>query len=418
MATPLKWLTRNYLRIGIFQILPSKLSMLRARIKRQAVAATSHPLQLVEGVDHVGEKGKSKRALLMLSPDAWSKAVSQYPRIRMYNHVGLTYSLVTALNENGYLVDIADYRYEHEPQKKYDLFIGHGGHCQTVLDHLEQDTPVYQYVSGGYWESFNKESEERYVRFYGACGAEKPVNFKRSFDGISDGEAYLTEKAKVLFSIDCPRMIDTYGENAKKFCFTGLGAYKDKLFEVPIEEKDYKLGRKNFIYVGGTGGNLQKGLDLCIEAVAKTPDLHLYIYCKVEDEILKYCEDLLNLSNIHYIYHWRFDRWQHKLKDLLKVTNFSLHAPIYTGLGTAFSATMGVGMIPVGYIDLVDPREGAVLTDSWQVDSLVECITRASRKSPEWCENASNLSKQYYAKHCDPEQVYLNFKEMFRSAEL
>jgi len=413
MASPFKWLTRNYLCIGIFQILPSKLSALRAQMKGQTLSAVSEPSALIEGINYVGEEGKSKRALLMLSPDAWGQAVQQYPHIRMYNHVGLTYSLVTALNENGYLVDIADYRYEHFPVKAYDLFVGHGGHCRTILDNLAPEVPVYQYVSGGYCNSFNKESEERYDRFYKACGAEKPTTFKRSLDGITEGEVFLTKNASVLFTIHCPRMAKAYGEHSEKFYFSGLGAYKDKLFHVSCGDRNYESGRKNFIYVGGTGGNLQKGLDVLLAAFSKTPEFHLYIYCKVEEEILLHCAEQLILPNIHYICHWRYKQFQGKLKKLLKETVFSLHAPINTGLGTAFSATLGEGMIPVGYIDLAEPRECAVLTDSWEVDALVECIRRASEKSPEWCEQAAELSKGYYAKHCDPDQVYQNFKTMF-----
>jgi hypothetical protein len=98
-------------------------------------------------------------------------------------------------------------------------------------------------------------------------------------------------------------------------------------------------------------------------------------------------------------------------------TNFTVHAPINIGMGTAFMATMGAGLIPVGYVDLADPGESAVLTDSWLVDSLVECIRRANSKPAEWCRVASGLTRDKYDEHCDPAQVEKNFRKMFDSVE-
>jgi len=406
----------NVLLIIITQNLPSVLGKLFNSIRSlRGKGGVMNPQSLTENIDHFSTaETKKKRALITLAPEAWEQARNQYPDIKMFNYIGLTYCLVKALNENGYLVDIVHYTTEYTPQKPYDLYVGHGSKCRSVIDALPDEVPIYQYISGVYWRSFNKESEERYARFYEGNGGERPKLYLRSMNERIEGEEYLTEKADVLFTINCPRMLASYGDKADKFYETGLGAYVDDLFYTPLNDKIFQRGRKKFIYVGGTGGNLQKGLDLLIEAFAQTPDLDLYIYCKVESDILKHCKRLLNLPNIHYIYHWRYKPFQYKIKNLLKELNFSVHAPINIGMGTAFMATMGVGLIPVGYVDMVDAGEAAVLTDSWEIDALVECITRASEKSPEWCEQAAELSKDYYAKHCDPDQVYQNFKTMFK----
>jgi glycosyltransferase involved in cell wall biosynthesis len=212
-------------------------------------------------------------------------------------------------------------------------------------------------------------------------------------------------------------MVEAYGQHAAKFHSTGLGAYLDRRFDVSDGERDFNSGRSNFIYVGGTGGNLQKGLDLLIEAFALLPNLHLYIYCKVEEEILQYCRMELGLPNIHYIYHWRFRPFHARLKRLLRNTNFTVHAPINSGMGTAFMATMGAGLIPVGYVDVPDPGEDSVLTDSWQVEDLAECIRSASNRTAAWCREASRLARQKYAQHCDPQQVERNFRAMFESVK-
>lgn len=387
----------------------------QVRAMKMAVRSKSvATVPFLENVDHFeSECKKDKRVLVMMRPSAWQVALAQYPDIQLYNNSGFIYGLVKGLNENGYVVDLLAENTPIELTQKYDLFIGHGGSCKPLIDQLDPNIPVYQYISGLYWKVFDKESDERYTRFFDKHGGVKPTSHRRSITALIDGLKFLNERADVMFTINCPRMIAAYGKYAQKFYFTGLGAYLDDLFKIEVAEKDYDSGRKNFIYVGGTSGNLQKGLDLLIEAFAQTPDLNLYIYCKVEEEILKYCKKELSLPNIHYIYHWRYKPFHKRLKHLLKKTNFSVHAPINIGMGTAFMATMGVGMIPVGYVDVPGPGESAVLTDSWQVDSLCDCIRAASKKSPEWCSNAAQLTQAKYQEHCDPDVVQRNFREMF-----
>lgn len=366
-------------------------------------------------IDHFSWSGgrKDKRALVMLAPVVWITALRQYPNIEFYNHSGFIYGIVKALNENGYVVDLAVASEERKLDRRYDLFLGHGGYCKGFIEQLPVGTPVYQYISGLYWEAFEAESDQRYNRFYTKHGGIRPKSHRRSITPLIEGLEFLNRRADVLFSINAPRMVAAYGPYAKKFYFTGLGAYLDDLFCIPIEEKNFVRGRKNFIYVGGTGGNLQKGLDLLLEAFVKSPDLHLYIYCKVEEEIFTYCGKELGAGNIHYIYHWKYKPFHSRLRKLLKQVNFSVHAPINTGIGTAFSGTMGAGMIPVGYIDLADPGESAVLCDSWDVSTLAECIRQASEKSPEWCSAASLLIKEKYGEFCDPAQVEENTRKMF-----
>ena len=52
-----------------------------------------------------------------------------------------------------------------------------------------------------------------------------------------------------------------------------------------VKDRDFDAGRKGFIYVAGNLGNVQKGLDLLLDTFARTPELTLYIYCNVEDEV-------------------------------------------------------------------------------------------------------------------------------------
>ncbi len=406
---------KNLIRIFFFQTLIDKLfDSLNKRSKSEVV----NNYEFIADINYFSpEFKKTKSVLISLTPSAWEIALSQYPNIKYFNNVGLTFELVKAFNENGYCVDIVDLNSKFIPSKKYDIYIGHGGKCRNIIDNLDEDTVILQYVAGEYWKEFNRESEERYNEFIKRKNIKNELTFTRSLDGLTEGEEYLTKKADFLFTLNCPRMINSFGIYAHKFLDSGYVAYVDKTFEGNFQERDFDSGRKNFIYVGGTGGNIQKGMDLLIETFTRCPDLNLYIYCKVENELLKYYKKELNLPNIHYIYHWRFKPFQKKLKNLIKKINFTIHAPINTGIGTAFMGSMGAGFIPVGYVDLVAPKESCVLTDSWDIDSLVECVRKASNKTPDWCKKASELTIKNYNENWTIESFRNKFNDLIKIVE-
>jgi hypothetical protein len=399
---------RNTTKVKLFQMTPETSRRLLSRVLRRKHFNTSPS---IHGIDHFPTTtAKTKRALLALSPDAWLQARRQYPNIRLFNYTGLSYEIVKALNRNGYLVDIVDYRSEHSPTIGYDLFVGHGGNCRTIIDSLPVGTPILQYVSGAHWAAFNTQSEARYRRFAEAHGHSLSGRFKRSLDGLIEGEEYLSRKATYMFTIQCPRMVATYGDLADKFVFTGLGAYEDLLLGSPdLRTHCY---RNRFLYLAGTGGNIQKGLDLFVDVFSKNPDLELYVYCKVESEILDYASHSFNTPNIHYIYHWRHQPFHRKLHALINTISFTLHAPIDAGLGTAFSASLASGLIPVGYVDYTGDPDYCILSKSWGVDALATCVHTAAKKSHSWCRGASDAARRFYDQHCTPNGFYERFHQL------
>jgi len=407
---------KNTTLINLSQNFPAWLRSVGMKFSKNRQQGKSQKIQ--KSIAHFeSDKPKDRRALVSFNPASWQAAELQAPNIKLYNHNGFLYDLVYALNQAGYLVDLADPYTEQKLDEDYDLFIGHGGYCVWMLEQLDPNVTVIQYISGLYWKQFLSESNDRYDHFYLNIKAEQPELHRRSIVDLADGLEVLNNRADILFSLNCPRMVKAYGKNAHKFFYTGLGAFIDEKLEIDQADRDFSSGMKNFIYVGGSGGNLQKGLDLFVTAFSEMPDYNLYIYCKVEEEILTHMKDKLNAKNIHYIYHWRFDKLKHKLQELLKTINFSLHAPINTGIGTAFSGTLAVGMIPVGYIDLHDHEAFSILSEDWDVKSLQRVIKDASNKSPEWCKKAAVLSKEYFENNCAPETVKNNLVRMIDSVD-
>lgn len=406
---------QNTTKIFLLQDIPSLsfqvFNRFNTRFRKNHI---QNEVNIIESINHFEvDKIKNKRALISLSPTAWLRAKNEAPTIKMFNYTGFVYEMVKVLNECGYLVDIVDFQNEYLPKKDYNIFIGHGDKCRTIIDNLPVNTKIVQYVSGAHWKSFNKESEERYNYFKKRKKIHEQLAFKRIIKS-TDNEEYLTEKSDIIMMANCPKVAKSFNKYKNKFFYTNWAAYIDQLLITNLIEKDYSLGMTNFLYVGGGGGNIQKGLDILLETFYCNPTLNLYIYCKVEDQILKYCKTELNASNIHYIYHWRFPPFQDKLRSLINKINFTIHAPINTGIGTAFIGSLGVGLIPVGYIDIEDKHEFCVLSDQWDIESLSNCILEASKKSPEWCKSASNMAINVYNSNWSVESFQIRFRELIK----
>jgi hypothetical protein len=376
-------------------------------------------IPFIENIDHFKSGSpKRKRALISLSPAAWLTALREFPGIKFFNVNGLTYIMVKVLNENGYAVDIVDIVDYHpadfKPAKQYDIFIGHGGRVASLIDKLEKNnTVILQYVSQAYWKEFLRQSTERYER---VCAQKRiPLitsHIRSHSDQERKGEEHLAERAKYFFTGNCPRMIKGYGKYAHKIHAVGWAAYVED--DLIVKDRDFDEGRKGFLYVAGTGGNIQKGLDLLLETFARTPDLSLYIYCDVEKEVRTLFRKELSLSNIQYIYHYRFGLLRKHLRTILKRVNFTITAPIDTGIGTAFLGSLGIGLIPVGYADMPCSPANSHLANSWQIESLVSNVREASRMPVEWCQQASALSLQNFRDNWSPQAFEKRFSEFIR----
>jgi hypothetical protein len=310
----------------------------------------------------------------------------------------------------GYVVDIVDYTVPNfRPSRAYDLYMGHGGQTRTILDQLSASTFVLHYASGAYWTAFNRMSQERYDNFRRRKGVTHECGFVRSLDGTESGEEYLARRADATF-VSGPRTAATFDGICKRMYLLYLGAYVSRDLQSP--DRDFEEGRRHFVYVAGTNGSVQKGLDLLLEAFSRMTSVHLYVHCKVEGELLRAYRSELARPNIHYTYQYEWGPLRRCLRRILRRANFTITAPIDTGPGTAFVGSMGLGLIPVGYADIEGDESDSVLTDSHSIDALAEAVDRASARSADWCREASQKTRARYERLHVPSAFGDNFQKM------
>lgn len=363
------------------------------------------PLLSIEDFKPAVHEEYQGKALIVLSPTAYLRAKQNHPNIKLFNFDGLSYTLVKVLNEAALKVDIVDLRSPSFPADDYDLVIAHGGPIGGIIDSIPSTTPVLQYVAGLYWKEFNRQTRERYARFEKRFGVAESIVPARHNNGQEENMDRLLLRSDVCFTADLPRLVSLFGRYGSKFRAVGLGAYVDEEFALACSRSKPRDRRDKFIYVAGTRGNIQKGLDVIVEAFSHVPNADLFIYCQVEEEVSNHAADLLNLPNVHYIYHWRFKPFRSRLTKILQSCDFTIHAPIDTGVGTAFMGAVGAGLIPVGYFDASEDFEGAVLARSWQPLDLAESIRAASALSIAERAHYSEQARRSYQKHASPEAV-------------
>ena len=112
-------------------------------------------------------------------------------------------------------------------------------------------------------------------------------------------------------------------------------------------DREYSVERFHFVWIGGAGA-VHKGLDICLEAFARLPSLHLHICGAVSREksfTEAYHGELELLDNIHY--HGWTDTTSEQWMSIVRSAGFVLLHSASEVAATSPVAGMFTGLIPV-----------------------------------------------------------------------
>lgn len=348
------------------------------------------------------------RALVSYLPGELIKAADTNTMIR-FNPTGAILNIAAALNELGYTVDMVDFRDQtFEPTRRYDLFVGHGAYnFESITTRLQGSPKIVNYSTGCYWKAFIQQSQERYNRFREATG--NHVKDGRHVRAIHN-EEFASIQADLVICLG-KQTAKSYEQVARSVIAINNAGYADQSFDPTAQ--DFEAGRRNFIYFAGTG-NVQKGLDLLIEAFAKMPDLNLFIYSPIEPEVRRgYKRELLR-SNIHYVHHYRF--FPKLYSRLFRSAIFTLYAGFNSGQSTALIGSLALGMIPVVNRESdIDIGDFGQLIEASAVNDIITAITEISQRSENWYRKAASQAVKYHAEIHSPSAFRRGFREAVAS---
>ncbi len=235
--------------------------------------------------------GPSKRALLSYLPNFVIDEAAGL-KTSQFSNVGLALTLPKVLNNLGYSVDIVSWDdTTFKPNKKYDLFIGHGAKNFELLHNLMQPKPLTIYFStGSYWRFHNEQEDMRLAGFKKRHHVELPRDRY-----IYESEELANKAADAIICLGNEDAKQTYLGFPAVYSLP-IACYPEVR---PLPEMTAER-RQSFIFFSG-GGNIHKGLDLVLDAFEGSQN-ELYICSILDPEFETYYKDLLYHSpNIHYV---------------------------------------------------------------------------------------------------------------------
>ena len=318
-----------------------------------------------------------------------------------FSNAGIAQYIPRALNELGYSVDIINFNNQNFiPDKKYDLFIGHGGfNFETVSKNLDPSCIRIYFSTGTYWKEWNRVEKERLDAVRERRGISLPpdriINNDEEFANVNaDGIICLGNDHARLTYARFPIVINV--NNA---------VYPDAFTP---EHKDFDLCRKNFLFFNG-GGNVHKGLDLVLEAFTQT-EHHLYVRQKIEPALFKaYKKELTEYPNIHIVPYLK--KPSKDFFSLMNTCNFVISPTCAEGQPGSIIECMAHGLIPILSKEAnIDTKDFGITLQDNSVDEILSIVKEVSGKSVEWYQNKSSLTIDEVKKYYSPEQFLVNMK--------
>jgi hypothetical protein len=293
----------------------------------------------VEGFEGAGIANPRGRALVIFDPSAL-KAFLHGQRPAYFNPAGAMVEICHALTEAGLVVDaigIDDSAFA--PTRSYGILVAHAGPAYTKLaDTLGAKCRVIDYSTGCHWKAYNAQSEERYRRFAERRKLPMADSWQRPL--VLEHEDYAAARADVVVCLG-KETARTFEPVARRVVAVNNSAFIQALQRPSaITERM----RRSFYYQGGPG-NVQKGLDLLIEAFAAEPDFHFYFDSTIDAELLKTYGRELRRPNLHY------SKWSTDIPGgearLVQKCAFLIHAGMNSGQSTALVGNLAHGFVPV-----------------------------------------------------------------------
>jgi glycosyltransferase involved in cell wall biosynthesis len=179
------------------------------------------------------------------------------------------------------------------------------------------------------------------------------------------------------------------------------------------EQFAHRAVTPNFVYYGGTG-NIQKGVDLLIEAFAGLPEARLYLFSPLEPEVTRAYARELRSPNIHFVHPWRF--FPSLVRRLVSTCTFSVLCGFATGQSTALIASLGLGLVPVVNTEADIDAPGVAITET-TVSGVRAAVRRASALSQPEAAALRLRAIQSYNLLFKPEAFCASFREIIRQVE-
>lgn len=299
---------------------------------------------------------------------------------KMYTHTNQPLAKVIAkvFHDRGYNVDVARFDTKRNiNMSKYDVVFGFGHQFDNALKISgETSLKTIAFLTGASIYYSNLAELNRVKAFeernHTRLKLRRQCNL---WGGLTD--LNLLQNAAVAVCIGNQWTCKT-NENMFRLLYkiTATGFTNVKLKNI---QRNIQHAKKNFLWFAGRGA-LHKGLDLCIEAFRKLPDLDLYIAGTLDDDFYEFYKEDLGAENIHFLGFIQVNSYQYEC--LCAKCLFSILPSCSEGSASSVLTNMFSGMIPVVTEQAgVDIGDFGFQIEDIEVDAIVNLVRKLSMLS-------------------------------------
>lgn len=300
--------------------------------------------------------------------------------------------------ERGYAVDcIGASEHRFIPKKTYAACIDVQQDLERLSKYLPPGCKKVIHIDNPNYKLYNEREKQRLADLKTRRGVDiKPQRQVEPSESLSKADFFEGFGNESVFA--------TYAE------------FKKPIFPIPIsvsqtfpfpETKDFASARKSFLYFGG-GGAVLKGLDLAIEAFAKTPELTLHIVGPAAHEADFAAEYARELSLPNIIRHSRpkIDSQGQITVDgrpFSEIANACagvIYPSAAEGTSGAVIQAIHMGLIPIITPETgLNPEVGGIILRNPTVESVRESVLKFSAMDPASLRQMAHSSWSYVRAH-------------------
>ena len=285
-----------------------------------------------------------------------------------YSHSNLRecYAAAEIFHTLGYCVDVVEFSLNRKiDYSKYDILYGMGPVLERSFYTQEAKSPIRIFYATGCNPVFSDVETVLKVRDFYNQKRRLLMGSSRIIKQSQHAQIFLSEAVIVLgneYVQNTYRRYDPKGVDR----YVRLNAFYNDVYDIDLENKDFSLAKKHFLWFG-SGGLIHKGLDILLDIFSQRKDLFLHI-CGAsmkETGFFDYYKDLLSTSS-NIINHGFVKMESDEFKRIMHTCGYAVFPSVSEGGSPALLNTMANG----GVIPIITRSSGLDMDEyGWIIDA-------------------------------------------------
>ncbi len=295
-------------------------------------------------------------------------------------------------NELEYNVDIINYSTNIKKikflKKEYSIVFGLEPNFIKLIKKFNPQKSIY-YATGSHFYFQNKAEQKRIESLnYRKKSELSSVRYVKPHDSSLMADA--------VICIGNRQTKETYRNRCNQIECIRVSAYSYFPFQSIINNKNWNLAKKNFLWFGSSGA-VHKGLDILLDIFKETPNINLFIAGNIKKEksfMSLYSKELFNLPNIFF--KGFINPHSESFKKLMNTCGFVVMPSCSEGMSSSVATCMHAGLIPIISKETgIGENDIGIILKKNSHEIIKNEMLKSTKKEAKWIENESKKSYDY-----------------------